>query len=172
MIGTVALLDAPDRSWIESLRTGTFFRPPAPHVSFHVAAAYDWAPVVAELDTIAIETAPFEVEATGADVFDVEDGAALYVQLARSERLIALQRRIFDAIDAHAHHTFEHYKPELWLPHVTIAQRAPMDEARAFAADINDEVRGRAVHLTNLAFLSVDYGRYIMSNRRDFSAAL
>lgn len=169
MIGTVSLLENDDLRQIRNLQLDTLFRPLAPHVSFHVAAAYDWAPIVEALEKIALANAPLNVRIDRADVFDAEEGAVLYLGIEKDERLARFHRTVFHAVNQYAHHTFQHYVPELWQPHVTVAQRAPDAQARAIAAHITNEVRGLRLRLTNLAFLSVDYGRYIVSNKRPLS---
>lgn len=169
MIGTVSLLENDDLRHIRELQLDALFRPLAPHVSFHVAAAYDWAPIVEALEKIALANAPLNVRIEGAGVFDAEEGAVLYLGIEKDARLAEFHRLLFDAVNPHAHHTFEHYAPDLWQPHATVAQRAPDAQARVIASRITNEVRGLQLRLTNLAFLSVDYGRYIVSNKRPLS---
>lgn len=166
LIGTVSLLENDDLSRIRELELDGLFRPPAPHVSFHVAAAYEWIAIVEALENVAVATPPLRVHINGAGVFDAEEGAVLYLGIDNDDRLAALHRTVFRAVDPYAHHSFEHYAPQLWQPHVTVAQRAPDAQARAIAARITNEVRGLEFSLTNLAFLSVDHGRYIVSNKR------
>ena len=146
-------------------------RLPPFHLTWHVAAAYDWDGATETVERIASETKPFEVVVEGAHVF-VTDRFAVVGLLRHSDVLEALHKRIVNAFSAHAHHVDQRYASEHWVPHVTVASGLSGDEAREVREAFEQRGAGTPLAIDNLAFLSVEYGRFILSNVRRFNGAL
>jgi 2'-5' RNA ligase len=92
---------------------------PYPHVSYHVAAAYDLARLEPIVRALAREFAPFQVRTTGLGVFT---GAqpVLYLPVVRTVPLSHLHARLWEALAPAAGGGNANYHPDRWLPHVTI----------------------------------------------------
>jgi 2'-5' RNA ligase len=105
MHGVVSLLDSThyeqvERLWAElEARFGVrgVYMTPYPHVSYHVAAAYDLARLEPILRALAGETAPFRVRTAGLGVFT---GAqpVLYLPVVRTVPLSHLHARLWEAL--------------------------------------------------------------------------
>jgi 2'-5' RNA ligase len=123
-----SLLDAEHTARVERLREELALRcglagvfPPVPHVSYHVAAAYDGA-LVATIDALARRTAAFCVRATGVAVFPGPE-PVIYVPVVRGPTLDAVHRAVW-AITGPGPGVTPYYAPERWLPHITLAKGA------------------------------------------------
>ncbi len=143
-------------------------RVPPLHLTWHVAAAYDWIGATEELEAIAAGTAPFGTTIDRAHVF-ATDCFAVVGLLAPSLPLERLHDAIVNAMTRYSHHVDLRYATSGWLPHVTLASGLSEEDA----LDLRDAFERRAVGTTlpidNLAFLSVDFGRFILSNVRRFN---
>lgn len=128
--GIVTLLDEAHYGMVEELwleferKFGVSWlsrRIPYPHISFHVAEEYRIAPVEAALSALAGETAPFKVKVAGLGIFTSAE-PVLVLNVVRSRELDSLQRRIWNAVDGMAAGVLAYYRPENWMPHITLAQ--------------------------------------------------
>jgi 2'-5' RNA ligase len=143
-------------------------RLPPFHLTWHVAATYDWHGASEVLETITETTIPFDVEIEGAHVF-VTDRFAVVGLVRQSEALEKLHDRIVVAMSKHAHHLDLRYATGQWVPHVTLASGLSEEEARDVGEDFERREAGKSLAIDNLAFLSVESGRFILSNVRRFS---
>jgi 2'-5' RNA ligase len=127
MHGVVSLLDSTHYEQVERLWTelearfgvrGVYITP-YPHISYHVAAAYDLARLEPIVRALAREFAPFQVRTTGLGVFT---GAqpVLYLPVVRTVPLSHLHARLWEALAPAAGGGNANYHPDRWLPHVTI----------------------------------------------------
>ena len=118
---------------------------PVPHFSYHVAEQYDLEPLEAVLRTFAASTPPFRVRANGLGVF-TGLRPVLYLPVVRTSDLSALHHALWHETSRYAAGIVDYYRPERWLPHITLAHGdvRPDDLAaavRAFAArDVDWEI--------------------------------
>ena len=127
MHGVISLLDSThyeqvERLWAElEARFGVrgVYITPYPHVSYHVAAAYDRARLEPIVRALAGEIAPFRVRTAGLGVFT---GAqpVLYLPVVRTVPLSHLHARLWEVLAPAAGDSNTYYHPDRWLPHVTI----------------------------------------------------
>ena len=145
-------------------------RLPPFHITWHVAGAYDWDGAADTLEGIAGETPAFQVAVEGAHVF-VTDRYAVVGLLRHSDALESLHRRIVDALATHARHVDQRYAGPYWVPHVTLASGLSEVEAGEVRAAFEQRETGTPLTIDNLAFLSVENGRFILSNVRRFNGS-
>lgn len=93
---------------------------PIPHFSFHVAERYDQAQIESVLHQFAELQKPFQVRATGLGLFTGER-PVLYIPIVRSLELSQIQASLWPHLTECAVGTSNHYHPERWLPHITLA---------------------------------------------------
>jgi len=168
MIATVTVLS---NELFTGIELPSSSRIPPFHLTWHVAAAYEWAGATEELETIALTTPPFELSVDCAHVF-ATDCFAVVALLRESQSLESLHDRIVGAMENHSHHIDERYATRAWLPHVTLASGLSESEATSVRVAFERRAAGTSLPVGNLAFLSVDFGRFILSNVRRFNGEL
>jgi 2'-5' RNA ligase len=128
--GIVTLLDPPHFQAVEELwreferKFGVSWvsrRMPYPHMSFHVAEEYNVAQVEAALSALAADCQPFKVKIAGLGIFMTGD-PVLTLTVVRTPELDYLHRRIWGSVEGLAAGVLAYYRPENWLPHITLAQ--------------------------------------------------
>jgi 2'-5' RNA ligase len=127
--GVVALLDqrhneAVEEIWEELRREAGILRPQPdiPHYSYHVAESYDESAVEAALRKLAASSRPFRAWTTGLGVFTTP-APVVYVAVVRSLELSRYQRWAWWEIEPSARSSLDYYRPERWVPHITLAQQ-------------------------------------------------
>lgn len=162
MIGIVALFDEENSSYIRGLWTsitqefgfsGTH-ADSSPHLSFHVADRYDLEATQTRLKSLVCSVPVLEAPTTnGIGVFAGED-QVVYLPVVRIPRLTVMQRAIFDEVHRHAEDENTYYRPETWVPHVTLG-RWPAEQD--VAADVVRFLLGkdleRDLRLDNLSMI-------------------
>lgn len=164
MIGVVSLLDDEHRLAYDSLDTGSVPRLAVPHLSYHLAGAYDWHGVAGGLEEIAAQTPPFDVVANAVAIFE-SIPAIVYLTVSQPEALRTLQHRVFERFSPHARTPDDYYAPQKWVPHITIAAGIDPEQATKLAQSLRSKKIDWRIRIDNLAFMSVDHGDYIISNR-------
>ena len=164
MIGVVSLLDDEHRLAYESLDVGAHKRSAVPHLSYHVAGSYNWNRVIGALDDLATQFQPFDIVADAVAIFE-SIPAIVYLTVSDPARLRGLQRAVFERIARHSHAPDEYYAPQAWVPHITIASGIDPQEATRLAQSLRSKKIHWKIRIDNLAFMSVDNGNYIISNR-------
>jgi 2'-5' RNA ligase len=127
LFAVVSLLDEPHGRQVEKLwtelaqRCGVhgIYATPFPHFSYHVATSYDLTRLEAALRRAARQLRPFRVRTTGLGIFQGKT-PVVYVPVVRSPELTALHRRLWPLIDKAAGGTLDYYRPEHWVPHITL----------------------------------------------------
>ena len=89
-----------------------------PHVSLVIWDELDVERAAVEIAALAGETAPVPVSFTHVSAFGAE---VVYLALAPSARLLALQARVDVRLAPHGHARWPHYAPAAWVPHCTLA---------------------------------------------------
>ncbi len=130
MNGVVSLLDDEhyrlvEQVWEELSRdfgVRGIYATPFPHFTYQVSEEYDLRAVGNALHRLAADLTPFTVRTGGLGVFTVAR-PVLYVPIVRSPELDALHRDVWAAVGREpAGEAAAYYAPEMWLPHVTLAQ--------------------------------------------------
>lgn len=126
--GVAALLDpehteAVERIWDELKREAGVPppQPALPHFSYHVAESYDEAALELAMRGLAANSKPFRVWTSGLGIF-TEPVPVLYVAVVRSLELSRYQRWTWWEVHPTASAPLDHYLPERWVPHITLAQ--------------------------------------------------
>ncbi len=163
MIATATILE---NGLFDDIRVPEGARLPPLHITWHVAAAYDWAEAADVLDGIAAECEPFEARVLRAHVF-ATDRFAVVGLLREDPALREMHDRIVGALAPYAHHVDERYATAQWLPHVTFASGVSEEQARDVTAAL-DSTGAHELTVDNVAFLSVEFGRFILSHVQRF----
>ncbi|MBC8078579.1 MAG: 2'-5' RNA ligase family protein [Chloroflexales bacterium] len=129
MYGVVSLLDDQHYQLVEEIWTeldaqfgvrGTRTTP-YPHFSYHVAERYDIELLENVVREFAQRNAPFSVKTSGLGMF-AGIQPVLYVPIVRSPEFSDFHRALWAEVSAYGVGIVDHYAPEQWLPHITLAQ--------------------------------------------------
>jgi 2'-5' RNA ligase len=128
MHGIVSLLDDEHYALVEhlwdkletELGVHGLYKTPLPHFSYHVAGGYDLDLLESILPRLASWCATFRARTTGLGVFS-GDHPVLYVPVVRNSTLNALHQRLWHELAVASTDTVEYYRPERWMPHITLA---------------------------------------------------
>jgi 2'-5' RNA ligase len=91
-----------------------------PHFSLHVAQQYDVPELRDNLAAFASEYGPLRVRTAGLGIF-TRERAVLYMPVVRNPRLNAFHRELWRAASGLGEDVFAYYRPERWIPHMTLA---------------------------------------------------
>jgi len=159
--GVVSLLDAEHTGRVERLWDAIarefdvrgVYSTPFPHFSYHVAAGYDVDRVGAVLDRAARKMSPLTVRTSGLGIF-TGGQPVVYVPVVRDSALTQFHASVWPVIDAHASATVDYYRPDRWMPHITLSfgdvdpERLPGIIGYLNSVDLDWEVR-----IDNLALI-------------------
>lgn len=129
MHGIVSLLDEDHYRMVEDVWRGLeealdlrgVYVTPFPHFSYHVADHYDVERLESTLREFAAKTAPFEVLTTGLGIFTEGIYPIVYVNVARSPALSAINAALWSEVEEASAGIVEYYHPQQWVPHITLA---------------------------------------------------
>ena len=96
-------------------------RVPFPHLTWLGCEMLDTPRLVEALGDFAHGTAPVPVRSASLGLF-MKPAPVLHLAVVRSPALSALHRRLWDLVEAYAAEMHGLYRPELWVPHITLAQ--------------------------------------------------
>ena len=108
-----------------------------PHVTYHVAAAYDASAIGDALSSVARVSRQFAIETHGLGVFRGEE-TVLYLHVSPSPALAAMHNRVWSAITPIATGAKPVYAAATWVPHITLA-----------IGDLTEDVLPLALQLLN-----------------------
>lgn len=91
-----------------------------PHFSYHVAQAYDLKLLEPLVERVAHNTKEFQVTTSGLGVF-MGSMPILYIPIVRTQGLSQLHQALWYEASQIGSGIIEHYHPERWLPHITLA---------------------------------------------------
>jgi 2'-5' RNA ligase len=116
---------------------------PFTHFSYHVVAdEYDLDYLQPALEDLSVKRPPFRVRTTGSGVFTGTD-AVIYNGVMPTPELVALHQELWDHFTPGFGVGLPYYAPEVWVPHVTLAQgqRAGehLSDILAFLAELDLE---------------------------------
>ncbi|MEP6870309.1 MAG: 2'-5' RNA ligase family protein [Anaerolineaceae bacterium] len=92
-----------------------------PHLTVHLAAAYDLTATQTVVEELANDCAPFDVTTAGLGVF-TDELPILYIPVTRTRILDDLHLRLYRSLAPHCSGHVPYYAPEKWMPHVSIGQ--------------------------------------------------
>jgi 2'-5' RNA ligase len=129
MHGVVTLLDAVHTKLVESLWVelenefglSSLYVPRIAHFSYQIADAYNIQRLGATLEQFAQGQTEFQITTTGLGLF-TGSSPVLYVPVARNPELTRLHQTLWQAIAGVGTAVSEHYDPDHWTPHITLAQ--------------------------------------------------
>lgn len=133
MHGVVSLLDDEHTSQVESiwsemraaLGIEKVCQTPFPHFSYHVSAEYNVDELIPVLDQLAQKTTAFIVRTAGLAFF-TGSAPVLYIPIVRPNALTQTHESVFSAVEGTGAQALAYYTPEIWMPHVTLADGAPV----------------------------------------------
>jgi len=108
------------------------YRTPYPHFSYQVAAGYDVDKLSRALEEVASRTAPFRVSTAGIGLF-TGSHPVLYLPVVRTPHLTGFHARLWKLLSPTATGVADYYRPEGWMPHITLAEH-DLDPATAAQA--------------------------------------
>ena len=93
---------------------------PFPHFTYHVAEHYEVEQVGPVLERFAAEQAGFSVKTAGLGIF-TGTAPVVYISVVRSPELSRFHKALWDQLGDAGLGVINHYKPDDWVPHVTLA---------------------------------------------------
>jgi 2'-5' RNA ligase len=93
---------------------------PYPHFSYHIAGKYDADAVGEALHAVATRTSVFRVRTRGISTFPEPD-PVVFIAIEPNEALRRLHRDVLLAIEEFATEASPYYRPDVWVPHITLA---------------------------------------------------
>jgi 2'-5' RNA ligase len=129
MQGIVSLLDGEARERIEQLweelrrdfGVRGIHSKRFPHFSYHVADEYDLTKLRPDLEQLAGATRKFPAHASGIGIFTRKE-PVIYLPVVRSKELQSIHSDIARLAEPLATGINEYYAPDIWIPHITIAE--------------------------------------------------
>ncbi len=129
MHGVVSFLDVQHSRIVEELWEelerllgikGIYVTPFA-HFSYQVAQHYDLQALSTALKHFAARYSPFDAQTAGLGIFTGPQ-PVLFVTVVRTPALTGFQRELWSVISKSGSEILDHYNPDRWVPHITIAQ--------------------------------------------------
>ena len=129
MPGIIFLLDEANHARVEGLwdqmerefGVAKGFPGALPHLTVHLAGAYEMEATRMVVDAFSKRQAPFEAETSGLGVFTGEL-PIVYIPVIRTHELDAAHAALYRAMAGHCSEDFPYYAPNRWMPHITIGQ--------------------------------------------------
>lgn len=136
MYGVVSLLDEVHSLKVESiwsamradLGVNKVCQTPFPHFSYHVSSEYDVDVLIPALDQLAQGLSPFTIRTAGLALF-TGPAPVLYVPIVRPDWLSQIHQAIFSTVEHTGAEALVYYTPDIWMPHITLADGAPLHNA-------------------------------------------
>ena len=91
-----------------------------PHLSYHVADAYDQPSLRRTLKEFASEQGELRITTVGLGIFS-GPAPALYLAVERSPHLTRFHEELCARVSHTAQRPSEYYRPENWVPHISLA---------------------------------------------------
>ncbi len=176
MEGIVSLLDEEHHRLTESLWAELesefglrgIYITPFPHFSYHVAQDYDKESLEPILQRVAQHAQTFHIQASGYGIFAGRP-PVLYVPIVRTQELSQFHSTIWQHAAHTATGTIDYYRPQGWLPHITLAFG---DIHKGNLPDIIRLLSERPLHwhiaINNLSFIEDTGQRQQVRFRFDF----
>jgi 2'-5' RNA ligase len=129
MHGVVSLLDPQstrlvESTWVElenAFGLSSVYESRIAHFSYQIAEEYNVKRLGAALEQLAQSQRPFRVRTTGLGLF-TGSSPVLYIPVIRNPELTQLHAALWQAINSAGTDKSDLYRPENWIPHITLAQ--------------------------------------------------
>ena len=176
MQGVASLLDDHYRGQVEDLweelqqefGIAGIYAQRFPHISFQVVESYAASRVRTLLRQLTQASAEFSVRTSGLGVFS-GSRPVLYIPVVRSPQLDELHRRVWEILAGTNSGISEHYAPEMWIPHITLAEGdVDADKAAEIVRRWSGRNFGWEIRIHNLALLTSTDGKQEITFRLDF----
>ena len=161
MQAIVSALDDPHREMVENIwgelkavfGLQSVVGSTRPHVTYHVAEAYDAARIADALAGAARAMRPFAIETHGLGVFR-GDETVLYLHVSPSPALAAMHGAVWDAATPIATGPKPVYGATTWVPHITLASGDLSEEVLPVALQFLNRREYRwTIPVTNVSFI-------------------
>ncbi len=161
MQGVVSLLDETHQDRIAQLQdllereAGVcgLCQTPIPHLSYHVADAYEPDLLAATLLSFAGSNAAIHVRTSGVGVFTGEH-IVVYLPVVRSPILSAMHHVLWRQLGRSSYNPSVNYHPDNWLPHITLIDHVALPENLPAITRVLQRVDLRwQIELNNIALL-------------------
>ena len=152
-----------------SLRSHDALGTPVAHISYQGASEYNMEKLEHVLRRFASQSRRFKVHAGGLGIF-TGFTPVLYIPVVRTSELSRFHLLLLRRIASIGSGISEYYKPDLWIPHITLARtgvnQRPLAEiiGRLARKDLELDIT-----IDNLAIIRDDNGRYSVRSRLPFS---
>jgi 2'-5' RNA ligase len=93
---------------------------PLPHISWQIAAEYDFARLGLILQKLAEQTRPFTVHTSGIGLFTGET-PVIFIPVVKDSSLAMFHQLVWESVQPAAVDASPHYAPDAWVPHITLA---------------------------------------------------
>lgn len=172
MHGVVSLLDEKNSRTVRSLSEKleeTFgvharYKTPAPHFSYLVAAEYDFLRLEDTLQRFAKKSRKFRVHAGGLGLF-TGPNPVLYIPVVRTAELSRFHASLSKSIEFTASGVPRHYRPESWVPHITLAQGGVNEHTlRKVIGGLGRKKLELDIAVDNLAVFKFDGKRHLLGS--------
>ncbi len=126
MYGIVLPLQETDQAPIHSIwaeltrRFDMSLQPELPHVSLHIAAAYDTAALYPIIHQQAASLSPLTLRTSGLGLFTGPE-PVLYVSVVCGRDLLHLHTTLWPLLEPTSQGSNPYYQPHHWVPHLTLA---------------------------------------------------
>jgi 2'-5' RNA ligase len=146
--GVVSLLDPSATSRVKSIWSSLerqfglrgVLGIPYPHFSYQVARSYDYAALEATLELLSQEVRPFTIRTSGLETFD-GNWPVVFIAVERDDSLQALHRRVWTRCLPHASDVIPYYRPNAWVPHITLAYGEERNSVPLLAAQVQSVLK-------------------------------
>jgi 2'-5' RNA ligase len=172
--GAMTILDGPLRD--EALRLWRMFENhygsvgvqtfAHPNLTFGGGTIRDPRALAAHLEDLAETLEPFELRITGIDVFH-EPQRAVYLAVEPTAELTRIHRSVHQVLEQHCEALVELYRPESWVPHITVAMGDLSQENFERALEDLSNYEPRPVQLARQ--ISLDQSKTVGSGFEVFS---
>lgn len=131
---------------------------PLPHISWQGAECYDFVRIEEMVKKFSQEYQPFSIKTSGLGFFTGQN-PILYVTIVKNRTMLDVHKKLWDDTAIHAECMFEHYSPEEWIPHITLAARdLSMKKVECAVKGLIEKDLMFEVTINNLALLFVKNG--------------
>jgi len=93
---------------------------PFPHFSWQIGEEYDLPALKLVLSTVAKQTKPFPVTATGVGIFSGPN-PVIFIPVIKSPQLVRFHQQVWKALMNTGQGFSDYYSPQNWVPHISLA---------------------------------------------------
>lgn len=132
-----------------------------PHLSFQLVEGRMSAEALASLKELTRRWPPVEIELSGLGFF-YRPRQVLYITVVRSPELDALQEEVSQRLALLGYESHPHYRPETWVPHISLAMDSSIRDWERLAELDESEVFHRRCSVDGLIVLGADITRPVV----------